>query len=364
LEFFQTSDPEFPAITAHRLALRGESVSCEQDRAGCFYHLRVDPLQDERGQIAGCIGCAQKVSERRAYERALRKAQDELERRSADRAARLAKANEHLRQQIKERRHAERLLQKEQRYLRHMLELQDRDRQLIAYEIHDGLVQQLAAAIMRFEIISQVTEDKSAEARKTLASGVEMLGQCMREARRLIGGLRSPALDEFGVVAAIEELACQGDAADKPEIEFVHHLDCQRLEPSLENAIFRIVQESLTNARRHSRSERLLLRLIQRDGHIRIEVQDWGVGFNARNVGDGHFGLEGIQERARLFGGSAAVKSAPGKGTRIVVELPVGDDACKLDETELVPRSAPVRKVSMNHRSGRRFQPRAESLSK
>jgi signal transduction histidine kinase len=145
----------------------------------------------------------------------------------------------------------------------------------------------------------------------------------MREARRLINGLRSPVLDELGVVAAVEDLISQNSNQDKPKIDFVHHLDRERLAPSLENVIFRVVQESLTNARRYSQSDRLLVRLIQRDEYIRIEVQDWGIGFNPRKVGDGHFGLEGIQERARLFGGSATIKSAPGKGTRIVVQLPL-----------------------------------------
>lgn len=335
-EFFQTETPDFPVIAAHYRALRGESVSCVQDWAGCTYQVRVDPLQDERGQIVGCMGAAQKVTERRSYERALHKAQQELERRVADRTAKLAQANDHLRHEIKERRQTEELLQKEQRYLRYMLELQDRDRQLIAYEIHDGLVQQLAGAIMQLEMFSRVTAQEAKQGGKTFESGLEMLNECMREARHLIGGLRSPILDEFGVVAAIEEFIAQSGAAGKPEIEFVHHLDCGRLEPSLENAIFRIVQESLTNAGRYSRSDRLLVRLIQRDGHVRIEVQDWGVGFNPRKVADGHFGLEGIQERARLFGGSAIIKSAPGKGTRVVVELPLIGSAGRVLEKELV----------------------------
>jgi signal transduction histidine kinase len=217
-------------------------------------------------------------------------------------------------------------LQKEQRYLRYMLELLDRDRQLVAYDIHDGLVQQLAGAIMQFEIFSRVTEHKAKEVRKTFESGLEMLTECMREARRLINGLRSPILDELGVVAAIEDLISQDSNQDKPEIDFVHHLDRERLAASLENVIFRIVQESLTNARRYSQSDRLLVRLTQRDDYIRIEVQDWGIGFNPREVGDGHFGLEGIQERARLLGGSATIKSALGKGTRIVVQLPLMGD--------------------------------------
>jgi signal transduction histidine kinase len=205
---------------------------------------------------------------------------------------------------------------------------------MVSYEIHDGLVQQLAAAIMQFEVFSRVAEQKAEKAWKTFESGVGMLNECMREARRLINGLRSPILDEFGLVAAVEDLISQDRAQDKPRIDFVHHLDCKRLAPSLENVIFRIVQESLTNARRYSQSERVLIRLTQRDRYLRVEVQDWGTGFNPREVGDGHFGLAGIQERARLFGGSATIKSALGKGTRIVVQLPLmGDVGSQLQAT-------------------------------
>jgi signal transduction histidine kinase len=260
------------------------------------------------------------------HERALRKSQEGLERRVADPSTRLAQANEQLRHEIKERQRAEELLLKEQRYLRYLLELQDRDRQMVSYEIHDGLVQQLAAAIMQFEVFSRVAEQKAKEVWKTFESGVGMLNECMREARRLINGLRSPILDELGLVAAVEDLISQGSSQDKPEIDFVHHLDCERLAPSLETVVFRIVQESLTNARRYSQSERVLVRLTQRDRYIRVEVQDWGIGFNPREVGDGHFGLEGIQERARLFGGSATITSALCKGTRIVVQLPLMGD--------------------------------------
>ena len=261
-----------------------------------------------------------------ADRKSLRKAQEGLEQRVADRAARLTQTKEQLRHEIKKRQDVEELLLKEQRHLRYLMELQDRDRRMVSYEIHDGLAQQLAAAIMQFEMFSRVTGRQATGVWKTFESGRAMLSESMREARRLINGLRSPILDELGVVAAIEDLISQNSNQEKPEIYFVHHFDRERLTPSLENVIFRIVQESLTNARRYSQSDRLLIRLTQRHDYIRIEVQDWGIGFNPRTVGDGHFGLEGIQERARLFGGSATIKSALGKGTRIVVHLPLRRD--------------------------------------
>ena len=258
--------------------------------------------------------------------RSLRKAPEELEPPVADRSITLAQANVQLRHEIQERRRAEELLLKEQQYLRHLLDLQDRDRRMVAYEIHDGLVQQLAAAIMQFQVFGAVAEQKAKEARAAFERGVEMLNECMREARRLINDLRSPILDEFGLVAAVEDLISQDSAPKKPEIDFVHQLGRERLEPSLENVIFRIVQESLTNARRYSQSARVLVRLTQRNRYIRVEVQDWGIGFDPREVGNDHFGIQGIRQRARMFGGSATITTALGKGTRIVVHLPLSGD--------------------------------------
>ena len=91
----------------------------------------------------------------------------------------------------------------------------------------------------------------------------------------------------------------------------------------MENAIYRIAQEALTNACQHSKSERISVSLLQRGDHLRIEVRDWGVGFDPKAVPKNHFGLEGIRQRARLLGGKCSIRSKAGKGTSISVELPV-----------------------------------------
>jgi signal transduction histidine kinase len=95
------------------------------------------------------------------------------------------------------------------------------------------------------------------------------------------------------------------------------------LDSLLENALFRIVQEAITNARRHSKSTRVWVELTQEDDHFLLTIQDWGKGFSLNQIGDGCYGLEGIRERARLLGGRATIESEPEKGTRIRVELPV-----------------------------------------
>ena len=97
----------------------------------------------------------------------------------------------------------------------------------------------------------------------------------------------------------------------------------KRLEPVLENAIYRIIQEGLTNARRHSKSDKVRISLVQEDDHVRIEIEDWGIGFDTGSVKGNVYGLIGIRERARLLRGHATIESKQGGGTRIVVELPL-----------------------------------------
>ena len=93
--------------------------------------------------------------------------------------------------------------------------------------------------------------------------------------------------------------------------------------PTLENTIYRIAQEGLANACQHSKSEKVRVSFLQNGDQVRVEVRDWGIGFDTKTVREKHFGLEGVRQRARLMGGKCSIKSKPGKGTTVVVELPV-----------------------------------------
>ena len=224
---------------------------------------------------------------------------------------------------ITERKRAEEALERERRTLKHMLEASDHERQLIAYDIHDGLAQELAGAIMQFQIYAHARQANPKDAAKAFDTGMTMLQQSHAEARRLISGVRPPILDESGVVAAIVHLVYDPAFERRAEDRFSNRVKFKRLAPILENVIYRIVQEGLTNARNHSKSKEILVSLKQRGDRLRIEIRDWGVGFDPKTVQENHFGLEGIRERARLLGGKCSIKSKPGEGTSIVVELPV-----------------------------------------
>jgi PAS domain S-box-containing protein len=224
---------------------------------------------------------------------------------------------------ITDRKHAEEALVREHRTLKHLLQASDHERQTIAYDIHDGLAQQLAGAVMQFQTYSHQKEERPALAAKAFDAGFTMLQQGHVEARRLIAGVRPPILDESGVVAAVGHLVNEQSRRKVPKVEYFSRVDFDRLVPILENAIYRIAQEALANACQHSKSKRVRVSLLQREDRVRIEVRDWGQGFDTKRTKGERFGLEGIRQRARLLGGKCSIRSKPGKGTCVTVELPV-----------------------------------------
>ena len=164
---------------------------------------------------------------------------------------------------ITERRRAQEALRQEKEVLKQLLAASDQERQMIAYEIHDVLAQKIAAARMHFEVFASIVTGKAAEAQRAQAETARLLDDSMTEVRRLIGGLRPPILDERGVVAAIEHFAHDSRNHAGVQIEFHSDVDFERLEPTLENTLLRIVQEGVYNARRHGRSDRVRIELLQ-----------------------------------------------------------------------------------------------------
>ena len=224
---------------------------------------------------------------------------------------------------ITERKQTQEALQRQYQTLKHLLHSSDHERQIIAYEIHDGLAQQLAAAIMQFDAFDHLKETKPKQAADAYNAATTMLRQGHFETRRLIAGVRPPILDESGVVEAVAHLVHELGREKRPKIVNRSRVDFDRLDPTLENAIYRIAQEALTNACKHSKSEKVQVSLLQRGDRLRIEIRDQGVGFSPKAIPKSHFGLEGIRQRARLLGGKCSIRSTPGKGTSITVELPV-----------------------------------------
>jgi len=221
-----------------------------------------------------------------------------------------------------QRRFQQRLLRKQQ-FLRRLLDLHEQERQLTACEIHDGVAQQLVAARFQFEASQQLQAANPEAAAAAFAKGLDLLDQGLAEVRRVISGVRPPILDEQGVVAAVEYFIASLRERLTVEIEFTHEACGGRLPGLLETTIFRVIQEAVTNACRHSQSPKVGIQLVQHDESLQITVRDWGVGFDPQQVSPSRFGLQSIRERARLLGGRAEIDTAPGKGTTVTVELPL-----------------------------------------
>ena len=162
------------------------------------------------------------------------------------------------------------------------------------------------------------------EARQAFDCGMHLLAQSIEETQQLIAGMRPATLDQYGVKAAIQGLVDQVRRHGGPEIVFESRLRCDHLEPAVQHAVFRIVQEAVNNACHHSKTEQVRIDLSRRkSGDLHVTIRDWGIGFDVNSARDGSHGLSSMRERARLLGGQIVIDTAPGRGTLIDVDLPL-----------------------------------------
>ncbi|NLE37517.1 MAG: PAS domain S-box protein [Pirellulaceae bacterium] len=224
---------------------------------------------------------------------------------------------------VTERLRAEDDLNEERQSLLRMLQASDHERQIISYDIHDGLAQYLAAAGMYFQVHESMKETSPDEAQKAYETAVELVHRAHGESRRLVSEVRHPVIDEKGLEPAILNLVYDEQQRGGPRIECHTNVEFDRLPPILENALYRMVQEALTNARKHSKSDKVTVTMVQEGRDIRLEVRDWGTGCDTEAIGEGHFGLESIRQRARLLGGRLTIESDADSGTLVRVTVPI-----------------------------------------
>ena len=224
---------------------------------------------------------------------------------------------------ISERKRAGEAILKEQDSLRRLLQASDHERELVTYDIHDGVAQQIVGALLNLEACSRRGLDLAEEEKAHFDAGIAALRRASAETRSLMNRMRTPVLQRFGIRPAIGEFIDQfGDRPGAPEIIYHCEGTFERLEPVLENTIFRVAQEAITNACLHSNGDRLQVCLIQYNDEMTVDVRDNGVGFELTNKND-RFGLHGIRERVRLLGKTLSIESTPGQGTRIRATFPL-----------------------------------------
>lgn len=214
-----------------------------------------------------------------------------------------------------------RLAQNEQ-VLRRLIEVQENERQLLCHEFHDGLVQYAVGAIMLLESLAVDDPTLSASARDTITSTVACLRRGVDDGRRVIRGIRPAALDDLGLKAAIEDLLAQMQEAGFG-VTAQLDADIDTIPTDLQTTAYRVVQESLSNVRKHSGSRSVEVALRRSTDAVELHVADQGCGFDPQAAGRKGFGLVGMTERVRLAGGECRIQSTPGAGTRVDVRLPL-----------------------------------------
>ena len=193
----------------------------------------------------------------------------------------------------------------------------------ISHEVHDGACQYVTAARMMFDTFRREQTPAFSGDWSGFDMAMEFLNHADEELRRIVRGLRPIHLAVGDLPKAIECLIEEIRTAGGPDVELCCDIQPDQIPEHLELAAFRIVQEALANACRHSKSNGALVGLTQDEESLCIQVQDWGVGFDPDGILEGHYGVNGIRQRVKMLHGVVTIHSASGEGTLITVELPL-----------------------------------------
>ncbi|MEX2135855.1 MAG: GAF domain-containing sensor histidine kinase [Chloroflexota bacterium] len=197
------------------------------------------------------------------------------------------------------------------------------ERERIGRDLHDGIIQRIYGVTLGLDDVPEIALQDPAAAAERVDRAIDALHAAIAEIRTFIYGLR-PGLDGPGVVAsALETLAEEARLNGSMPIE-VKSVGDTRLAPTIGAELISIAREALSNVVRHADASRATMEVTAANGEVRLEIADDGKGFDARTPGrGGHHGLANMLRRAESLGGSLLVESGPGRGTRIIVVLPL-----------------------------------------
>lgn len=292
----------------HSAVIPGESYTTlltEEER-----HRTISQLQQKAQALTNEVGERKRMQEElRVSREELRKSHEELEMRVLSRTRDLADAEARLGE-----------------LSRKLLSLRDEERRRLARELHDSTGQTLAALELNLVMMQQ--ENLPPKASAKLSDSIHLADQALQEIRTMSYLLHPPMLDEAGLVLALDWYVEGFARRSRMQVDLDIPSDYKRLPQEMELAIFRIVQEALTNVYRHSGSSSAKVRLVIHSEHVDLFVEDAGKGISPERVASGAYqmgvGIRGMRERARHLGGELHI-SHISPGTRVKVTLPVRD---------------------------------------
>jgi signal transduction histidine kinase len=205
--------------------------------------------------------------------------------------------------------------------LRRVVSGQELERRRLARELHDETGQALTSILLG---LRAVEEAGSPDAARTAASDLrDLVVGTLQDVRRLAVQLRPKALDDFGLVAAVEHLVRTFSEATAIRVDFEAQLGDERLPTEVETTLYRIIQEALTNIVKHAGATRVSILLVRGGGSATAVIEDNGQGFDPVEVREEGLGIMGMRERAELHDGRLTVESTPGSGATLVAEVPL-----------------------------------------
>ena len=203
--------------------------------------------------------------------------------------------------------------------LRRVVEAQELERRRLARELHDQTGQELTSVLLSLKTVEEANSE--AERAEALAAVREQVVETLHDVRRLAVELRPKALDDFGLVPALERLRDTFAEQTAMRVDLESQIR-ERLPTDVETALYRIVQEALTNIVKHAQATAVSIVLAPKAGVVTALIEDDGRGFTPDGGGEG-LGLLGMGERLALLGGKLKIESRPGAGTTIVAEVPL-----------------------------------------
>lgn len=270
-----------PYDIVHRVVLRDGAIKYINEK--CVTHY------DKKGNAIRSLGTVLDITERKRAEVMLARAIEEL---SFDR-------------------------QRMEELAKSVIEAQEKERLYLASEIHDDLLQGLVATTYFLQMLDVSSLDKRVQERKEKV--VEVVNSSIESGRNLLAEIEPIRDTRIGLIQAIERATELRLADAGLRFDFVHPKRLPKMDPHTTTNILRIVQEALTNTRKHSKATKVTIKIsCSKKRGLTVEIKDNGVGFDVEAISKsivGHYGLVTMQERSRLVGGELTVASQPGKGT-------------------------------------------------